>query len=85
MTAGCFVLGLTGSIGMGKSTTAQMFRDLGVPVWDADQAVADLYSKDGGAIGALKALDASFVSNGSADRAAMKRAISANPGCLTQG
>ena len=82
MTAGCFVLGLTGSIGMGKSTTAQMFRDLGVPVWDADQAVADLYSKDGGAIGALKALDASFVSNGSADRAAMKRAISANPDVL---
>ncbi|MCL4169295.1 UNVERIFIED_CONTAM: hypothetical protein GTU68_044076 [Idotea baltica] len=69
---------------MGKSTSAQIFRDLGVPVWDADQTVTDLYAKGGAAISALKELNSSFVSNGEVNRAAMKRVIAATPSALSE-
>lgn len=81
MTA--FRLGLTGSIGMGKSTTAQMFADEGVPVWDADAAVHRLYAPGGAAALALgEALPGSLDAAGGVDRAALKAMIAADPAVL---
>jgi len=79
-----YVLGLTGSIGMGKSTTAQMFRDLGIPVWDADETVHRLYAKGGAAVAPVTALVPDAQTDGAIDRAALKRAIQTDPGILTK-
>lgn len=79
-----FLLGLTGSIGMGKSTTAQMFHAEGVPVWDADAVVATLYAKDGAAVGLLKSLNADLVTDGAVDRTALKAWIKSEPKHLSR-
>jgi dephospho-CoA kinase len=78
------VLGLTGSIGMGKSTTAAMFAEAGVPVWDADAAVHRLYGAGAAGSRALAALVPEAVGETGTDRARLRAAILADRGLLAQ-
>ncbi|CAN7283491.1 dephospho-CoA kinase [Pararhizobium sp. LjRoot238] len=71
------ILGLTGSIGMGKSTAAQMFADLGVPVNDADAAVHALYQ--GEAVAPIEAAFPGATVAGAVDRKELSRQLSENP------
>lgn len=77
-----FRLGLTGSIGMGKSTTAAMFAAEGVPVWDADAAVHRLYGPGGAAVAPVAALCPAALKEGALDRSALRDWIAAEPGAL---
>ena len=72
-----FILGLTGSIGMGKSAAAARFRQNGVPVFDADQAVHDLYA--GGAVKPIEAAFPGSTADGSVDRDKLSKALIAAP------
>jgi dephospho-CoA kinase len=62
------VLGLTGSIGMGKSTTASMFADAGAVIWNADTAVHRLYAPSGAAVGPVGEAFPGVVRDGAVDR-----------------
>ena len=77
------ILGLTGSIGMGKSTTAGFFRDAGVPVWDADATVHRLYQPGQPAAQAIaQHFPAALTADGAVDRAALRALIAADPSVL---
>ena len=76
------LIGLTGSIGMGKSTTAAMFREAGVPVYDADAAVHDLYDEGGAAVGPVGEAFPGTVRGGRFDREALRQAVLGDPKAL---
>lgn len=77
-----YLLGLTGSIGMGKSTTAGFFAAAGVPVWDADAAVHRLYGPRGAGSAAVARLVPTAIRDGAVDRAALRAAVAADPALL---
>lgn len=80
-----FVLGLTGSIGMGKSATAAMFAARGVPVHDADAAVHALYAPGGAAAAAIgAAFPGTLAADGSVDRAALREAVLGRPEAIAR-
>ena len=78
------VLGLTGSIGMGKSAAARALRRLGVPVHDADAAVHRLLGPGGGAVATVGRAFPGVVVDGAVDRAALGRQVFDNPAALAR-
>lgn len=77
-----FLLGLTGSIGMGKSTTAQMFVDEGCALWDADAAVHRLYAKGGAAVAPFRDAFPAAVQDDAVSREILKDIITQDPKTL---
>src|SRR5688500_17268687 len=75
-----FVLGLTGSIGMGKSTTARLFAEAGVPVHESDAAVHRLY--EGEAVPAIAAAFPGTVADGKVDRDKLAARVLGDPAAL---
>lgn len=76
------ILGLTGSIGMGKSTTAKLFAEAGVPVYDADAAVHELY--EGEAAPAIEAAFPGTTVNGKVDRPKLSARVVHDPAAIKQ-
>src|SRR5580700_410375 len=76
------VLGLTGSIGMGKSTTAQLFAEAGVPVYDADATVHRLY--EGEAVPVIEAAFPGTTANGKVDRNKLSAQVVHDPAAMKQ-
>jgi dephospho-CoA kinase len=75
-------VGLTGSIGMGKSTTAGLFADEGVPVYDADAQVHALYARGGAAVDTVEAAFPGVVKQGAVDREALSARVLGDPRAL---
>lgn len=76
------ILGLTGSIGMGKTTAANMLRRMGIPVCDSDAVVHALLAKGGAAVGPVGDAFPGVVTHGAVDRAALGKQVFGNPEAL---
>ena len=77
-----FVLGLTGSIGMGKTTTSAMFAARGIPVWDADAVVHRLYQPGSPAIPRVAQLFPTVIEHQAISRPRLRALIAADPAAL---
>ena len=77
-----FLLGLTGSIGMGKTTTANMFRGAGIQVWDADETVHQLYSAGGKAVEQISEKFPSAIVEDAVSRDVLKEIIASDLAAL---
>ncbi len=78
------VLGLTGSIGMGKSTVAAMFAEAGAPAFNSDTAVHELYAPGGAAVPAVEAAFPGVVRDGGVDRAALSARVIGDEAAITR-
>ena len=79
-----FIIGLTGSLAMGKSETARLFAEEGVPVHDADAAIHRLYDRNGAAVAGIAAAFAGAVRDGAVNRAALSAQVAADPAALAR-
>ena len=79
-----FRLGLTGSIGMGKSTTARLFAEEGCAVWDADAAVHRLYARGGAGVAPIAAAFPGAVADGAVDRGQLREIIAGDAEALAR-
>ena len=78
------IIGLTGSIGMGKSTTAAMFREAGIPVYDADAAVHAAYDVGGVAVGPVGEAFPGTVQDGRVDRETLRQHVLGKPDAMAK-
>ena len=77
-----FVIGLTGSIGMGKSETAKLFAEQGIPLFDADAVIHELYAGEAAAM--IETAYPGTTKAGVVDRAALSKALAGDPGALAR-
>jgi dephospho-CoA kinase len=78
------VIGLTGSVGMGKSATAAMFAEAGIPVYDADAEVRRLYAPGGAAVAKVEAAFPGVVVDGAVDRGRLGERVLGDPDALAR-